>query len=74
MCQFKGRNAGYMHELEYDGKIPHVVNLDISSEITRTNIVINNQKLKTMPRSGCFQRTFYFHSEHNEEFHYITKS
>ncbi len=48
MCQFKGRNAGYMHDLEYDGRIPQVVNLGISSETTKTNIVINNHKLKTM--------------------------
>ncbi len=74
MCQFKGRNAGYMHELEYDGRIPQVVNLGISSETTRTNIVINNQKLKTIFRRGCFKRVFSFHAEHSQAFQYITES
>ncbi len=74
MCQFKGRNAGYMHELEYDGRIPQVANLGISSETTRTNIVINNQKLKPMSRRGCFKRIFYLVGEHSEAFQYITES
>ena len=74
MCQFKGRNAGYMHELEYDGRIPEVVNLNISSEPTRTNIVINNQKLKPMSIRGCFKRIFYFPGEYSEGFQYITET